>query len=83
MNRKSGAIALATAALMWSGAALADQCHTGAFNGLYIGASVGYAGLDSEQYPRGEPSLSSDDGSVIVGGHVGYNIAVRSCRRGY
>lgn len=74
MIKKSSAIAVAAASLLWSAAALADGCHSGPFNGLYIGASVGYAGLDAEQYPRNEPKLSDDDGSAIVGGHVGYNV---------
>lgn len=74
MLKKIGALALTGGFLMWSGAAAADNCHHGRFNGLYIGASVGYAGLDSEQSPRGEPKLSSDDGSVIAGGHLGYNV---------
>jgi outer membrane immunogenic protein len=74
MLKKTGVLALAAASLMWSGAALADGCHYGPFNGLYIGASVGYGGLDADQHPLGEPKLSSDDGSVIAGGHVGYNI---------
>ena len=74
MMKETGVVAVAVASLLWSGAALADRCHSGAFNGVYIGASVGYAGLDSGQHPRDEPSLSSDDGGVIVGGHVGYNM---------
>jgi len=74
MLKKMSVLAVAAASLMWSGAALADGCHRGPFNGLYIGASVGYAGLDSEQSPLGSSKLSSDDGGVIVGGHVGYNI---------
>lgn len=74
MKRQTGAVALAMAVLLSSGAALADQCHSGPFNGLYIGATAGYAGLDSEQRPLGDPKLSSDEGSFIVGGHVGYNV---------
>ncbi|MEZ5815840.1 MAG: outer membrane beta-barrel protein [Hyphomicrobiaceae bacterium] len=74
MLKKAGVLGLVTASLMWTGAALADQCHSGPFNGFYLGASVGYAGLDADQHPLGDPSLSSDDGSVIIGGHVGYNI---------
>jgi len=74
MLRKSGVLAVAAASLLWSGSALADGCRYGPFNGLYIGASVGYAGLDSQQTPLGEPKVSDDDGGVLVGGHVGYNI---------
>lgn len=74
MLKKTTILAAAAASLMWSGAALAHGCHNGPFNGLYIGASVGYAGLDSDQQPLGVPNRSSDDGGVIVGGHVGYNV---------
>jgi outer membrane immunogenic protein len=66
--------AIVAAALLWSGSAIAEGCHKGPFNGLYIGATVGYANLDSGQSPLGEPKLSNDDGGVIVGGHVGYNL---------
>lgn len=75
MLKKTAATAIAAATLMWSGAALADACHYGPFNGAYIGASVGYAGLDADHTDvfSGD-KLSSDDGSVIIGGHVGYNM---------
>jgi len=74
MLKKMSVLAVAATSLMWSGAALADGCHHGPFNGLYIGASVGYAGLDSDYLPLGVSKLSDDDDSVIAGGHVGYNI---------
>ena len=74
MKTTMGCAALLAASLMWSGSALANHCHSGAFNGLYIGASVGYAGIDSDYLPQGQTGLSGDDGSVIVGGHVGYNL---------
>jgi len=74
MLKKTAVLAVAAASLMWSGAAFAHGCHSGPFNGVYIGASVGYAGLDSDQHPLGDPKLSSDDGGAIVGGHVGYNM---------
>lgn len=74
MRTQLGAAAALAAVLAWSGSAAAEHCHSGAFNGLYIGASVGYAGLDSDYAPEGQSKLSGDDGSVIVGGHVGYNM---------
>ena len=75
MTTRASALALAAASMLWSGAALADNhCHKGAFNGLYIGASVGYAQIHAEHYPRGEAKLSADDSSVIAGGHLGYNL---------
>jgi len=74
MLKKTAVAAVAAATMLWSGAALADGCHYGAFNGLYIGASAGYVGLDSEQQPLGVPTRSSDDGGATVGGHVGYNM---------
>jgi outer membrane immunogenic protein len=74
MLKKSGVLAAAVASLLWSGAALAEGCHYGAFNGAYIGASIGYVGLDAKWTSPGEPKLSNDDGSFIGGGHVGYNV---------
>lgn len=73
MTTKPGTAALLAAALLWSGSALAEECHRGPFNGLYIGASAGYAGIESDFHPQGQAKLSGDGDGVIVGGHVGYN----------
>lgn len=74
MMKRLGTLALVAASMLWGGAAAADGCHQGAFNGLYIGASVGYAGLDADVYPQNLGKVSSDDGGVIGGGHLGYNM---------
>jgi len=74
MMKKLGTIALVAASMVWGGSALANGCHSGPFNGLYIGGSVGYAGMDSDQYPQNLTKVSSDDGTVIAGGHLGYNM---------
>lgn len=73
MIKQLGTFALVAAAMVWGGSAAA-HCHKGAFNGLYIGASVGYAGLDADHYPYAQNKLSSDDSGVIAGGHLGYNM---------
>ena len=73
MIKQLGTLALVAATMVWGGSAAAD-CHKGAFNGLYIGASVGYAGLDADHLPQGQSKLSSDDSGVIAGGHIGYNM---------
>lgn len=74
MKTKACALALGAAALAWTTAAAADGCHSGPFNGVYIGATVGYVGIDADHHPEGMASLSSDDSGVIAGGHVGYNM---------
>jgi outer membrane immunogenic protein len=74
MIKKLGKLALIAATVVWGGGAMAGECHSGAFNGPYIGASVGYVGVDADHSPEGQSKLSSDDGGVIAGGHIGYNM---------
>lgn len=68
------ALFVLVSSLFWTSAASANQCFHGAFNGFYAGAAVGYARLDADHHPRGEPSLSDQDHGVIVSGIGGYNM---------
>ncbi|MBS0241423.1 MAG: porin family protein [Proteobacteria bacterium] len=71
---KLASAALAAAAFLIPVAASAHDCGRGAFNGLYIGASVGYARNHAEQFPEGEAKLSGHSDGVIAGGQLGYNL---------
>lgn len=62
------------AALLVPATASAHDCGRGAFNGLYIGANVGYVRNHAEQISPDEPKASGHDDSVIAGGQLGYNV---------
>jgi outer membrane immunogenic protein len=74
MIKKLGALALAAAAVVWGGSAALANCHSGPFNGLYIGAGIGYAGVDADHFPEGQSKVSSDDGGFTAGVYGGYNL---------
>lgn len=73
MTIKILAPALGAFLVLLTGAAAAQSCTGGPFEGPYIGANLGYGRVDTTQSSPGDPSASGSDSSVTAGGQVGYN----------
>jgi len=73
MSLKLRAALAAASLLLLMGPAYA-QCHSGAFNGPYIGGSVGWGHYRAEQSSVGEPDAHSNDNTFVPGLYAGYNM---------
>lgn len=78
MATKVLAPALGAFLILLGGGANAQNCGGGYFEGPYIGANLGYGGIDARQSSPAEPDIRGSNGSFVAGGQVGYN---RQCGR--
>jgi outer membrane immunogenic protein len=73
MSRNLLASVFGAFVLLWAGAAEAQSCRRGPFEGFYFGPNIGFGRSDADQTSPNEPKIGGTDSAFVAGGQIGYN----------